>query len=106
MKFWGTGDMIKTLWPSQAMNPDAIDMLAKFERLSASPGAVRAITLLNAQIDVRPILSSIQVPTLVMHRKGDLQRPFDAGRNLSSQIPHAKFFHNPAHIHPFSPPTV
>lgn len=101
MKFWGTGDMIKTLWPSQAMNPDAIDMLAKFERLSASPGAVRAITLLNAQIDVRPILSSIQVPTLVMHRKGDLQVRFDAGRNLAAQIPNAKFIEYPGQDHLF-----
>jgi class 3 adenylate cyclase len=98
---WGTGDMIKTVWPSQAMNPDAIEMVAKFERLSASPGAVRANTLLNAQIDVRPILASIQVPTLVMHRKGDLQVPFEAGRNLASQIPNAKFIEYPGQDHLF-----
>jgi class 3 adenylate cyclase len=101
MERWGTGDMIKTVWPSQAMNPDAIAMVAKFERLSASPGAVRAITLLNAQIDVRPILPSIQVPTLVMHRRGDLQVPFEAGRYLAEQIPNAKFIEYSGQDHVF-----
>jgi len=101
MKFWGTGETIKTIWPSQAMNPDAVEMVAKFERLSASPGAIRAITILNAQIDVRPILSSIQVPTLVMHRRGDLQVPFEAGRNLAAQIPNAKFIEYPGQDHLF-----
>lgn len=56
---WGTGAMVKTAWPSHATNPEAIEMCAKFERLSASPGAIRAVSLLNVQIDVRPILTAV-----------------------------------------------
>jgi class 3 adenylate cyclase len=91
VKLWGTGAMIKTARPSQAMNPDAVALFAKFERLSASPGAIKAISLLNAQIDVRSILPTIHVPTLVLHRRGDIQVPIELGRDLAARIPNAKF---------------
>ena len=101
VKLWGTGAMIKTAWPSQATNPDAIAQFAKFERLSASPGAIKAISLLNAQIDVRPILPSVQAPTLVLHVRGDAQVPVELGRNLAAQIPNAKFIEYPGIDHAF-----
>jgi class 3 adenylate cyclase/esterase/lipase len=101
VKSWGTGASFKTLCPSQAMNPDAIDLAAKFERLSASPGAIKAASILNCQIDVRPILSSIQSPTLVLHRRGDLQVPIEAGRSLARQIPNAKFIEYAGEDHLF-----
>jgi class 3 adenylate cyclase len=91
VRLWGTGEMIKTIWPSGANSQDAIVQFAKFQRLSASPGAIKAISLLNAQIDVRPILPTVQVPTLVLHRREDAQVPVDLGRNLATQIPKAKF---------------
>ena len=89
VKLWGTGAMIKTASPSEAMNPDAVAMVAKFERLSASPGAIKACSLLNAQIDVRSILPTIQVPTLVLHRRGDVQVPIELGHDLAARIPKA-----------------
>ncbi len=101
MKYWGTGAAIKTVCPSQAMNPDAVELFAKFERLSASPGAVRAITLLNAKIDVRPILPTIQVPTLVLHRQDDVQVPIDAGRSLAKQISGARLIEYAGEDHLF-----
>ena len=101
VKLWGTGAMIKTARPSQAMNPDAVALFAKFERLSASPGAIKAISLLNAQIDVRSILPSVQVPTLVLHRQGDAQVPIELGRDLAARIPKAKFIEYPGDDHAF-----
>ena len=65
---------------SQAANQDAVSQFAKLERLSASPGAVREISLLNAQIDIRPILPAVQVPTLVLHRRTDARVPIEIGR--------------------------
>src|ERR1700694_5741999 len=78
-KAWGTGELMKTVIPSQAANQDAVRQFAKMERLSASPGALRAIALLNAQIDIRPILPTLQVPTLVLHRRTDVRVPIEAG---------------------------
>ena len=101
VKLWGTGAMIKTARPSQAMNPDAVAQFAKFERLSASPGAIKAISLLNAQIDVRSILPSVQVPTLVLHRREDAQVPIELGRDLAARIPNARFIEYAGDDHPF-----
>ena len=98
-KSWGTGEALKEGWPTLVARPQGVDVLAKIERLSASPGAIKAATLLNAQIDVRPVLSSIRVPTLVMHRSGDLLVPIDAGRALARRIPDAKFIEYPGEDH-------
>jgi class 3 adenylate cyclase len=100
-KLWGTGAMIKTALPSLATDPDAIAQFAKFERLSASPGAIKAISLLNAQIDVRSILPLVQIPTLALHRRGDLQVPIELGRDLAAQIPQVKFIEYPGIDHVF-----
>jgi class 3 adenylate cyclase len=89
VRLWGTGVTIKTACPSMADSPEAVERAAKFERLSASPGGIKAITLLNAQIDIRPILPTIQAPTLVMHRRGDRQVPVDLGRKLAKQVPNS-----------------
>jgi class 3 adenylate cyclase len=101
LKAWGTGEIMKQAWPSLLTKPQGIDVLAKIERLSASPGAIKAFTLLNAQIDVQPILGSIRIPTLVLHRTGDLQVPIAAGRALAGQIPDAKLIEYDGEDHVF-----
>jgi pimeloyl-ACP methyl ester carboxylesterase len=101
VKAWGTGEMMKTVIPSQAVSQDAIAQFAKLERLSASPGAVRAIALLNAQIDIRPILPAVQIPTLVLHRRTDARVPVEVGRYLAAQIPNARFIEYPDGDHAF-----
>ncbi len=98
---WGRGAMIGTAWAAQATNPEAVIQFGKLERLSASPGAVKAIMLLNTQIDVRPILSSVRVPTLVLHRRTDLQVPVELGRKLAAAIPGARFIEYPDGDHAF-----
>jgi pimeloyl-ACP methyl ester carboxylesterase len=101
VKAWGTGEMMKTVVVSQAANQDVISQFGKLERLSASPGAIRALSLLNAQIDVRPILPTVQVPTLVLHRRTDARVPIEIGRNLAAQIPSARFIEYPDGDHAF-----
>src|ERR1700722_12769990 len=101
LKVWGTGDMIKTVIAQQADSPDAVNRFAKLERTAASPGALKAIMLLNAQIDVRPVLPNVRVPTLVLHRRTDAQIPVALGRGLAEQIPGAKFIEYPDGDHAF-----
>ena len=101
MKLWGTGAFFKAVWPSQATNPDAVALGAKFERLSSSPGGIRATVVLNGQIDVRPILPTVQVPTLVLHHRGDQLVPIELGRSLAKQIPNAKFIEYAGEDHLF-----
>jgi len=101
VKIWGTGEIMKTVIPSQVANQGALSHFAKLERLSASPGGVKAIALLNAQIDIRPILPTVQVPTLVLHRRADARVPFEAGRDLASRIPNARFIEYPGGDHAY-----
>jgi class 3 adenylate cyclase len=98
-KLWGTGAMIKTVAPSLATDPDAVARFGKFERLSASPGAVKSFVRLNALIDVSSILPTVRVPTLVLHRQGDVQVPVELGRELARLIPDAKFIQHPGADH-------
>ena len=60
VKYWGTGAFIKSFMPSLAKDPAAVSQFAKFERLSASPGAYKALLQQNALIDVRPILPKMR----------------------------------------------
>ena len=60
-------------------------------RASASPGAARDLILMNANIDVRPVLPSIRVPTLVIHRAGDSDARIEEGRFIAGRIPGARF---------------
>ena len=99
VKVWGTGAMLKRIAPSLAADPAAVAQFAKFERLSASPGAVKSFTMLNWQIDVSSILPAVRVPTLVLHRQGDLQIPVEHGRELAARIPDAKFIEYPGGDH-------
>ena len=98
---WGTGKAIRTLVVSQAANPEAIVQFAKFERLSSSPGALRTILSLHRQIDVTSILPSLQVPTLILHRRTDAQVPIALGRTLAEQIQGAKYIEYPSGDHYF-----
>ena len=100
VKTWGTAEMMKTVIPSQT-SQDAINQFAKLERLSASPGAVRTLALLNAEIDVRPILPAVQVPTLVLHRDKDARVPIEAGYDLATKIPNARFIEYTGGDHAF-----
>jgi class 3 adenylate cyclase len=101
LKHWGTGEALRQGWPTLAAKPHGIELLAKVERLSASPGAIKASTTLNAQIDIRPILPSIRVPTVVMHRTSDRLVPLDVGRALADRIPNARFIEYAGEDHVF-----
>jgi len=98
---WGSGDLLKIALGGQAADDGLLARVAKLERLSSSPGAFKEIMLLNRQIDVRPILPTVRVPTLVLHRATDAQMPVRLGRDLASQIPGAKYLEYPDGDHAF-----
>ena len=62
---------------------------AKMMRLGASPGAAVALAKMDFATDIRAILPSIHVPTLVTVREGDENLP--ASRYMAQHIPGARF---------------
>ena len=98
-KSWGGPVGIEDRAPSKADDPAFRAWWATYLRMGASPGAAVTLTRMNAQIDVRPVLSSIQVPTLVIHRSGDRCLVVEEGRYLADRIPGAKFVELPGDDH-------
>ncbi|MGQ7846010.1 alpha/beta fold hydrolase [Granulosicoccus sp. 3-233] len=86
---WGTPIAIESRVPSMACDPRFRKWWARMLRMSASAHDAVRLFRMNAQIDIRPILPVIRVPTLVIHSSTDLAFPIDGARNMASQIPGA-----------------
>ena len=70
--------------------PARLGFFARFEREGASPGAMMALVRMLVEIDVRDVLPSIAVPTLILHRDGDAVAPIDGARYMAEQIREAR----------------
>ena len=88
---WGKPVGIDERAPSLAADHDFREWWGTYLRMGASPGAAVALTKMNAEIDVRAVLPSIRVPTLVIHRSGDMCLKVEEGRYVASCIPDAKY---------------
>ncbi len=91
--YWGQpdGGMVELFAPSFAGNPGAAEFNARMERSAASPAMVQQIFEMFLDIDVRSILPTIHVPTLVLHRRGDRVVNWRAGEELAAQIPDSRY---------------
>lgn len=85
--------------PSLTIDDDYINWFARWVRISASPGAVEQLWLMNTDIDVRRVLPSIHVPTLVIHRRDDVDFDIGEGRYLAEKIPAAELVELPGADH-------
>jgi class 3 adenylate cyclase len=92
---WGDGTRIATLAPSAAGDVALQRWLAKLERLSASPGALRPLFQIAGETDVRDVLGSIRAPTLLLHRAGDRLVDVRHSRYLAEHVPGARYVELP-----------
>ena len=97
---WGTGASAPRFAPEQAKDERFRTWWARYERQSASPSAAVALARMNAAIDVRSVVPTIRVPTLVIHRTDDARIKFAGGRYLAQHIKDAKFVEIPGRDHP------
>lgn len=87
---WGEGASLAQFAPSAADDPAIRDQWAHLERAGASPAMARALVETAAETDARHVLPAIRVPTLILHRTGDLVVSVEASRYMASQILGAK----------------
>lgn len=100
---WGGPVGIEERAPSMAKDPAFRKWWATYLRMGASPGAARALTKMNAEIDVRNVLPSVRVPSLILHRSGDRCLKVEEGRYVASLIPRSRFVELPGDDHlPFA----
>jgi pimeloyl-ACP methyl ester carboxylesterase len=92
--YWGQrGDVMAELFAPSTMSGGqrTFETLARVQRSSASPAMVQRIFEMFLDVDVRSVLPTIHVPTLVLHRRGDLVVNWRAGRDLAERIPGARY---------------
>jgi pimeloyl-ACP methyl ester carboxylesterase/DNA-binding CsgD family transcriptional regulator len=92
---WGRDDpAYRQMFTSRFMPGATIEQMRWFndlQRVSTSGDNAASVMEVFAHIDVLPILRQVDVPTLVLHAQGDIQVPFEQGRQLASLIPGARF---------------
>lgn len=99
---WGSGAFVKNVASAHSpIDAETAERFGRLERLSASPGSLRAILTFNNRIDVAPVLSHVRVPTLVLHRQGDAVCPVERGREAAALIPGARLIEYPGGDHAF-----
>jgi pimeloyl-ACP methyl ester carboxylesterase/class 3 adenylate cyclase len=103
-KTWGSPAAVRAMvkgWlaPSMGDDPNFCEWTGRLARLGASPGAALALRKMNRAIDVRAVLPSIHVPTLVLRRKDDPGAPIEPSKYLADHIPGAKYVELPGDAH-------
>jgi predicted ATPase/pimeloyl-ACP methyl ester carboxylesterase/DNA-binding CsgD family transcriptional regulator len=95
---WATADLERRA-PTAAHDAAFTHWWSTYLRMSASPGAASALLRMNTEIDIRPVLPSIGVPTLIVHRREDRTVSVEAGRYLAAQMPGARYVELPGQDH-------
>jgi class 3 adenylate cyclase len=92
---WGTGEFQHALNPDMPWNEEIRAAFARHNRLAASPGTVALMLPLVAELNVRAILPTVRVPTLVIQHADDPLITRAMGKDVADHIPGAKYVELP-----------
>jgi pimeloyl-ACP methyl ester carboxylesterase len=96
---WGTPRSAPLFAPGRAKDAVWCEAMARYQRQSASPSAIRRLIIANDQIDIRAILPQIRRPTLILQRRGDRVVTCANGRYLADNLPEAVYLELPGADH-------
>ena len=96
---WGDGTAMRWLISGCPADAATDELLARYERNAATPTAARSVFRRSSSSDVRPFLSSIGAPTLLIAHTGDPVMPIDAVRSTVAQLPGAQLIEVPIAAH-------
>lgn len=96
---WGRNNEVDHLAPSRAGDPKFRAWFQRYGRASVSPSAAVALARMNSDIDIRAVLPTIRVPTLVLQRTGDRDVLLGNAQFLAKAIPGAKLVEMPGDDH-------
>jgi class 3 adenylate cyclase len=92
---WGEGNTAALFAPTRMDDPAFMEWMGISERHASSPGMVKQIMEIDKEVDLRPVLPAIRVPTLVLHRTQDPLIDVALGREVADAIPGARFVELP-----------
>ena len=102
---WGAGEYQHVLNPDMPWNEEVRATWARGERLAASPATVALMFPLATELDIRAVLPTIRVPTLVVHHADDPFIPPVLGEYVADHISGAKYVAVPGrNLHHFVEP--
>lgn len=96
---WGTGRALLPFCQHVPDTPKVVAQFARYERSACTPRMARHILECNRDIDIRSLLSTVSVPTLVLHSARDPLTPAAWGRFLAEHIPGARYVEHDADYH-------
>jgi pimeloyl-ACP methyl ester carboxylesterase/DNA-binding CsgD family transcriptional regulator len=89
---WGTEGVGLAFWAPSIVNDEEVKAAyLRLSRSAMSPGSARSLLTVGYQLEWDDALAHIRVPTLVLHRTGDLVAPVRQGRELAASIPGARY---------------
>src|SRR6516225_4469519 len=91
---WGSGEIHHLSNPDMPWNEEIRASWARMERLAASLATRALLMPLVTEVDVRAVLPTVRVPTLVLHH-ADCVVPPAKGKYIAEQIPGAKYVELP-----------
>jgi pimeloyl-ACP methyl ester carboxylesterase len=87
---WTVDEAVDAMNPSVADDAEAHAWYARYFRMAASPSLAQMLMRHNFAVDIRPLLPTIDVPTLVLHRTDEAMLDVEWGRYAASHIPDAR----------------
>jgi hypothetical protein len=96
---WGSGGSVAKFAPSRVSDPAFKRWWGRNERVSNSPAGAAAYARMNRLIDISDIVSTIRVPTPVIHRTDDRNVSVEGGRFLATHIPGSRYLEFPGVDH-------
>jgi pimeloyl-ACP methyl ester carboxylesterase len=90
LETWGSGDSLQYFAPAESRDPEMQAWWARLLRAGTSPAGVRGLLQMYEKLDVRAVLSSIRVPSLVLWRRDDFLVPPVLSKTMADAIPDAK----------------
>jgi class 3 adenylate cyclase/pimeloyl-ACP methyl ester carboxylesterase len=92
---WGTAKFQHVTNPDMPWNEEIRAAWARHDRLAVSPGTFALVLPLVIEVDIRAVLPTIRVPTLVLNHTDDLLSPPEWGKHVADHIPGAKYVELP-----------
>jgi class 3 adenylate cyclase len=100
---WGTEEAarasVELMDPTGRNDASRVEDFVAFMRGLGGPGDAATLLRVDRDIDLRYLLPSIRVPTLVIHRERDRVTPIEHGRYVADHIPGAEFAELPGDTH-------
>jgi class 3 adenylate cyclase len=96
---WGKGGIVDYIWPTRAGDPRLIEWGGRLQVEAMTPRTAEKFMRMAFEIDVRDVIPTVNVPTLIVHRTGDAVCHVENARYLAKHVRGARYVELPGSDH-------